>query len=184
MRCASRASRNRSGRPAPRDPRPHPRLRVRRRSGVRHDPRGEGRDAAAGRRQRRHRDPGGREASARLHRRRRRDDRPCRARRRRGSSARSSISSPPGERLPPPPVAEIRDVLLAHLVELHEFYGPETRRARRPQARRLVHETPAGSAPFREALNRIESCEEQLAAVGRYFDQLAPFATEKRPGLR
>ena len=38
----------------------------------------------------------------------------------------------------------------------------------------------AGSAQFREALNRIESCEEQLAAVGRYFDRLAQQKTYLR----
>jgi tRNA-dihydrouridine synthase B len=75
--------------------------------------------------------------------------------------------------LPPPCVAEIREVLLAHLAELHEFYGPETgvRVARKHVA--WYVKPLAGSAQFREALNRIESCEEQLAAVGRYLDELA-----------
>jgi len=78
-----------------------------------------------------------------------------------------------GRRLPPPPVAEIRDLALAHLAELHEFYGPETgvRIARKHIA--WYVKPLAGSAQFREALNRIESCGEQLAAVARFFDRLA-----------
>ncbi len=78
-----------------------------------------------------------------------------------------------GRRLGPPLVAEIRDLLLAHLAELHELYGRETgvRVARKHVA--WYTKPLARSAQFREVLNRIESCEEQLAAVGRYFDELA-----------
>ena len=78
-----------------------------------------------------------------------------------------------GRRLPPPALAEIRAVLVEHLAELHDFYGPATgvRIARKHIA--WYVKPLAGSAQFREALNRIESCEEQLAAVGRYFDRLA-----------
>jgi len=77
-----------------------------------------------------------------------------------------------GRRLPPPSVAEVRDVLLAHLAELHEFYGAESgvRIARKHVGWYVKPLT--GSAQFREALNRIESCEEQLAAVERYLDEL------------
>ena len=78
-----------------------------------------------------------------------------------------------GRRLPPPPVAEVRDVLLAHLAELHEFYGAAAGvRVARKHVGWYVKPL-AGSAQFREALNRIESCEEQLAAVERYLDELA-----------
>ena len=78
-----------------------------------------------------------------------------------------------GRRLPPPAVAEVRDVLLAHLAELHEFYGAEAGvRIARKHVGWYVKPL-AGSAQFREALNRIESCGEQLAAVGRYLDELA-----------
>ena len=78
-----------------------------------------------------------------------------------------------GHPLPPPPVAEIRGVLLAHLAELHEFYGAAAGvRVARKHVGWYVKSL-AGSAQFREALNRIESCEEQLAAVERYFDELA-----------
>jgi tRNA-dihydrouridine synthase B len=78
-----------------------------------------------------------------------------------------------GRRPAPPLAAEIRDLLLAHLAELHELYGRETgvRVARKHVA--WYTKPLARSAQFREVLNRIESCEEQLAAVGRYFDELA-----------
>jgi tRNA-dihydrouridine synthase B len=85
-----------------------------------------------------------------------------------------------GRRLPPPSVAEVRDVLLAHLAELHEFYGAESGvRIARKHVGWYVKSL-AGSAQFREALNRIESCEEQLTAVGRYFDRLAQQKTYLR----
>jgi len=78
-----------------------------------------------------------------------------------------------GRRLPPPSVAEVREVLIAHLAELHEFYGAEAGvRIARKHVGWYVKPL-AGSAQFREALNRIESCEEQLAAVERYLDELA-----------
>jgi tRNA-dihydrouridine synthase B len=78
-----------------------------------------------------------------------------------------------GRRLPPPGVAEVREVLIAHLAELHEFYGAEAGvRIARKHVGWYVKPL-AGSAQFREALNRIESCEEQLAAVERYLDELA-----------
>jgi len=85
-----------------------------------------------------------------------------------------------GRRLPPPSVVEVRDVLLAHLAELHEFYGAESGvRIARKHVGWYVKPLPE-SAQFREALNRIESCEEQLAAVGRYFDALAQQKTYLR----
>jgi tRNA-dihydrouridine synthase B len=78
-----------------------------------------------------------------------------------------------GRRAAPPPLARIRAVLLEHLAELHEFYGPETGvRVARKHVGWYVKPL-AGSAQFREALNRIESCDEQLALVGRWFDRLA-----------
>jgi tRNA-dihydrouridine synthase B len=78
-----------------------------------------------------------------------------------------------GRRLPPPPATEIGDLLLAHLAELYEFYGAEAGvRIARKHVGWYVKPL-AGSAQFREALNRIESCQEQLAAVAGYFDRLA-----------
>jgi tRNA-dihydrouridine synthase B len=78
-----------------------------------------------------------------------------------------------GNRLPPPEVTEIQRVLVAHLHELYEFYGEVTgvRVARKHiswYTRGL-----AGSAAFRNAMNRLETRREQLAAVEDFFAQLA-----------
>jgi tRNA-dihydrouridine synthase B len=78
-----------------------------------------------------------------------------------------------GEMLPPPEVDEIHRVLTAHLHDLYSFYGEYTgvRVARKHiswYTKGLV-----GSAAFRFAMNRLESAEEQLAAVEAFFLQLA-----------
>jgi len=85
-----------------------------------------------------------------------------------------------GERLTPPLATEIRDVLVAHLESLHRFYGRETgvKVARKHIAwytKKLL-----GSVQFRAEMNRIETCEEQVAGVKRYFDELA----QQEPYLR
>jgi tRNA-dihydrouridine synthase B len=78
-----------------------------------------------------------------------------------------------GQRLPPPLVNEIRDVLVAHLEELYRLYGRDTgiRVARKHIAWYTVGLR--GAAEFRAAMNRLETCEEQIAAVNQYFDELA-----------
>ncbi len=78
-----------------------------------------------------------------------------------------------GETLPPPEVDEIHRVLVAHLHDLYGFYGEYTgvRVARKHiswYTKGLV-----GSAAFRFAMNRLESAEEQLAAIDAFFLQLA-----------
>jgi tRNA-dihydrouridine synthase B len=78
-----------------------------------------------------------------------------------------------GEMLPPPEVDEIHRVLVAHLHDLYGFYGEYTgvRVARKHiswYTKGLV-----GSAAFRSAMNRLESAEEQLAAIDAFFLQLA-----------
>ncbi len=85
-----------------------------------------------------------------------------------------------GRRLARPPLAEIGALLIAHLAELHEFYGPETgvKVARKHVA--WYVKPLAGSAQFREALNRIESCTEQLALVARWFDRLTQHENDLR----
>jgi tRNA-dihydrouridine synthase B len=78
-----------------------------------------------------------------------------------------------GEHLPAPEVNEIHRVLRAHLHELYEFYGEFTgvRVARKHiswYTRGL-----AGSAAFRHAMNQLQTCAEQLAAVDEFFARLA-----------
>jgi tRNA-dihydrouridine synthase B len=78
-----------------------------------------------------------------------------------------------GKRLPPPEVAEIQRVLVAHLNALYGFYGEHT--GVRVARKHISWYTKglAGSAAFRHAMNRLETCREQLAAVVDFFAQLA-----------
>jgi tRNA-dihydrouridine synthase B len=78
-----------------------------------------------------------------------------------------------GKHLPPPEVTEIHRVLVAHLHELYEFYGEYT--GVRVARKHISWYTKglAGSAAFRHAMNRLESSAEQLAAVDRFFGELA-----------
>lgn len=78
-----------------------------------------------------------------------------------------------GEHLPPPEVAEIKSVLIAHLHDLYGFYGEHA--GVRVARKHISWYTKglAGSAAFRHNMNRLESCDEQLAAVDEYFENLA-----------
>jgi len=80
-----------------------------------------------------------------------------------------------GRQLPPPEVEEIRSVLSAHLNDLYQFYGEYTgvRIARRHIS--WYTKGLAGSSAFRHAMNHLQSSAEQLAAVNRFFDQLAGY---------
>jgi tRNA-dihydrouridine synthase B len=78
-----------------------------------------------------------------------------------------------GRRAPPPLVEELRTALATHLNALYTLYGRDlgVKVARKHvgwYTRNL-----AGAAPFRAALNRIETCDEQLAAVLQFCDELA-----------
>jgi len=74
-----------------------------------------------------------------------------------------------GEHLPAPEVAEIHDVLLAHLDDLYRFYGDlgGLRMARKHIA--WYTRGLADSASFRHAMNRLETTAEQLDAVNDFF---------------
>jgi len=78
-----------------------------------------------------------------------------------------------GTELPPPAVAEVGALLHEHLLELYTFYGEQqgVRIARKHIA--WYTKALAGSAPFREAVNRLESAPAQLEAVDHFFSQLA-----------
>ena len=77
-----------------------------------------------------------------------------------------------GGKLPPPLVAEIHEVLIAHLQDLYGFYGRE--RGFKVARKHISWYTKglAGSANFRHRMNQIENCEEQLAAVDGFFKQM------------
>jgi tRNA-dihydrouridine synthase B len=78
-----------------------------------------------------------------------------------------------GEHLPTPQVTEIHRVLLAHVVDLYDFYGEHTglRIARKHiswYTKGLV-----GSAHFRHQMNQLETPEAQTAAVNEFFAEQA-----------
>jgi len=73
----------------------------------------------------------------------------------------------------PPLVAEVRRLLLDHLVEHYALYGDYSGvRTSRKHIGWYVRALPGGEE-FRSRMNAIEDCEAQLRAVGEYFDGLA-----------
>jgi tRNA-dihydrouridine synthase B len=78
-----------------------------------------------------------------------------------------------GVHLPPPLVTEIHQVLIAHLYDLYAFYGADTGVKIARKHISWYTKGLTGSAAFRHAMNLLPNIEEQLAAVNRFFDQLA-----------
>ncbi len=73
----------------------------------------------------------------------------------------------------PPLVAEVRRLLLDHLVEHYALYGDYSGvRTARKHIGWYVRALPGGEE-FRSRMNAIEDCEAQLRAVGEYFEGLA-----------
>ena len=77
-----------------------------------------------------------------------------------------------GTKLPPPDAEEIREVLVAHLHDLYAFYGYE--RGVRVARKHIGWYTKGlkNSAVFRARMNTLETADQQLAAVSRFFDEL------------
>ena len=76
------------------------------------------------------------------------------------------------EELPPPSLAEVRDVLLAHLEALHAFYGePSGVRIARKHLGWYAKDRPENAA-FRAVVNRAETADAQLHLTRDYFDSL------------
>jgi tRNA-dihydrouridine synthase B len=80
--------------------------------------------------------------------------------------------------LPVPSVAEVRDIMLAHLRELHAFYGEEAgvRIARKHIG--WYAKGRAGAQTFCHAVMRTTDAAQQLEVTREYFDSLANFGTE------
>jgi tRNA-dihydrouridine synthase B len=77
-----------------------------------------------------------------------------------------------GDELPQPLVGEVHEVLTRHLRELYSLYGRDTGvRVARKHIGWYTRALPGGEA-FRREMNRLESCEGQLAAVDQYFEEL------------
>jgi tRNA-dihydrouridine synthase B len=79
-----------------------------------------------------------------------------------------------GEYLPPPFIAEVRVLMEEHLRAHYEFYGEFLGvRTARKHIGWYVQDL-AGGEVFRQKMNRLEDCNDQLAAVGAFFEsQLA-----------
>jgi tRNA-dihydrouridine synthase B len=78
-----------------------------------------------------------------------------------------------GELLPEPSPAQVRDILLAHLEQLHAFYGEVSGvRIARKHLGWYAKDRPENAA-FRSVVNRAQSADEQLRLTRDYFDALA-----------
>ncbi len=77
-----------------------------------------------------------------------------------------------GEKLPEPSLEEVRDILTGHLHNLYDFYGEYTgvRMARKHISWYSKGQHSGGA--FRDAVNRVDSAEEQLRMVEEFFQRL------------
>ena len=81
-----------------------------------------------------------------------------------------------GETLPEPTLAEVRDILLAHLRHLHAFYGEVSGvRIARKHLGWYAKDRPENAA-FRAVVNRADTAEAQLRLSRDYFDVRAEAA--------
>ncbi len=77
-----------------------------------------------------------------------------------------------GEKLPAPTLQEVKDILLGHLNNLYDFYGEYTGvRMARKHISWYSKGQPHGGA-FRDAVNRVETLQEQLTMIEEFFQQL------------
>ena len=80
-----------------------------------------------------------------------------------------------GEHLPAPEVGEIQGVLVQHLHALYALYGEHCGvRIARKHIGWYTSEL-AGGSTFRQAMNRLETTHQQLAAVDEFLTELAAF---------
>lgn len=77
-----------------------------------------------------------------------------------------------GEHLAEPSIQEIRDILIAHLHNLYVFYGEHTgvRMARKHISWYSKGQRHGGA--FRQAVNRVDSIEEQLKMTEEFFERV------------
>jgi tRNA-dihydrouridine synthase B len=74
---------------------------------------------------------------------------------------------------PPPEPLELRDIMVAHLCDLYDFYGPGAGvRIARKHIGWYCRERPQAQ-DFRRSVMQVESPEEQLRHVREYFESLA-----------
>ena len=87
-----------------------------------------------------------------------------------------------GEYLPAPTVAEVRALMNEHLLAHYAFYGEYMGlRTARKHIGWYVRDLPDGEE-FRQRMNLLESCEEQLAAVDAFFESQLAFGERLQYG--
>jgi tRNA-dihydrouridine synthase B len=88
-----------------------------------------------------------------------------------------------GEYLPAPQVAEVRALMNEHLQAHYAFYGEFMGlRTARKHIGWYVRDLAGGEA-FRQRMNRLESCGEQLRAVDAFFESQSAFGERLQYGL-
>ena len=88
-----------------------------------------------------------------------------------------------GECLPSPMVAEVRALMGEHLCAHYAFYGEFMGvRTARKHIGWYVRDLPGGEA-FRQMMNRLENCKEQLAAVDTFFELQSAYGERLQYGL-
>ena len=86
-----------------------------------------------------------------------------------------------GAPMPEPTLAEVRDILLAHLEALHAFYGEQAGvRIARKHLGWYAKDRPENAA-FRAVVNRADSAGAQLQLTRDYFDALAAGVAPELP---
>jgi tRNA-dihydrouridine synthase B len=80
-----------------------------------------------------------------------------------------------GVKLPPPEIEEVRRLILEHLADHHAFHGEESgvRIARKHLG--WYAADLEGGREFRHEINGIDDASAQIAAVNRFFDELAAY---------
>ncbi len=88
-----------------------------------------------------------------------------------------------GEHLPAPLVTEVRSLMHEHLQAHYAFYGEFMGlRTARKHIGWYVRDL-AGGEEFRQRMNRLESCDEQLVAVDAFFESQSDFGERLQYGL-
>lgn len=88
-----------------------------------------------------------------------------------------------GSHLPPPLVSEVRSLMIEHLQAHYAFYGEFMGlRTARKHIGWYVRDLPGGEE-FRQRMNRLESCKEQLAAVDAFFESQLALGKRLQYGL-
>lgn len=86
-----------------------------------------------------------------------------------------------GQHLPAPLISEVRHLMCEHLLAHYAFYGEYLGvRTARKHIGWYVQDLEGGEA-FRQQMNLLTSCDEQIAAVGQFFDCMEGERLQYRP---